>query len=1020
MNYSICMRINYLGKKFVACSYVKLVFILLVFSCQPTFALDIIKTNGEHFTGIIYTQSDIKIKGRVLSEAGVPLPGVSVKIKGSSAGTTTDNNGDFSITVPENGILAFSAVGYETVEVNVAGKTTLTISLVQTTKLLEQVVVVGYGSARKKDLTGSSVSVKGSEIINTPVLTATQAIQGKVAGVQITSSGAPGSTPNVRIRGTGSILGGADPLYVVDGIITNDIRNINAADILTIDILKDASSTAIYGARAANGVVLITTKAGTKGKFTVNYNAYGGVKILTHTVEMAGPNLFTVYSNEAAGAPAILSTDITGSTDWYAELTRPAIFHNHNLSISGGKNKYRYFFSGGYLNEQGTLLDNSYKRITFRYNHDFTVNAKLKFGNNIGFSNYISNNKPYSLFTTAYIAAPIYNAKNSDGTYGYTTKSDVGNPLATLEYTNDKSWGIRLQGTLWGEYQIMKGLSFRSSFGIDAEQNNGRNYSPVYFVGPTTQRNEVSDLNYSKDSIYQWVWDNFITWDKKIGTDHNLRVVVGHTAERRNGWSSSASKNAVGNEKSLWQLNFTDTAGGQQNFRNPVGNYYRRESYFIRANYRFKEKYLLNATFRRDANSNFSKNNRWGNFPSIGVGWLLTSEDFMAKQSFFDLLKLRASYGWVGNDVIAPGQFDLRPTDQLYAYFGTNRYNGATVTGIVDPDLKWEVVKEFDFGIEFSALKEKLTGEIDYYKKRATDALYTVRYLNVGFGNSFLTNAADVVNKGVEISLGWKNQVSSSTRYSLRVNITFNHNNVEKVGLGRAIDFGSLGNGWSVTQTLVGQPIGSFWVFKTDGIFQTAAEVAAYPHVSTTQPGDFKFVDVNNDGIIDNSDRVHVGSHQPKFYYGFNGTLNWKKFDFSLDIFGVSGNKVYNAKKGVRYGGNYNLEFDVANGRWLPGSNNNIIPRAYNGVPYPSDYFIESGSFVRINNITAGYNFGLQKHRMKIDQLRVFVSAQNPYIYTKYTGFTPELPGNQNEAGIELNIYPIASTFTVGVNVQFK
>src|SRR5687767_14911706 len=419
--------------------------LFLLFSFEP------VEASGGWLTAGYLNNSAITITGKVTGENGEPLQGVSITVKGTNQGTTTDALGNFSIAVADDAIIIFSAVGYDLIEVSVAGKTTLSVSLKQSTKMMDQVIVVGYGSARKKDLTGSSVTIKGSDIVNIPALTATQALQGKASGVQITSSGAPGSAPNVRIRGTGSILGGADPLYVVDGIITNDIRNINSADILTMDILKDASSTAIYGARAANGVVLITTKAGSKGKFTINYNAFGGVKLLTHTVEMAGPNLFTIYSNEAAGAPAILSTDITGSADWYDELTRPAIFHNHNLSLSGGKNKYRYFFSTGYLNEQGTLLDNNYRRLTLRYNHDYTVNSKLKFGNNIGFSDYVSNNKPYSLFTTAYIAAPIYNAKNSDGTYGFTTKSDVGNPLATLEYTNDKSWGMRLQGTIWGD-----------------------------------------------------------------------------------------------------------------------------------------------------------------------------------------------------------------------------------------------------------------------------------------------------------------------------------------------------------------------------------------------------------------------------------------------------------------------------------------------------------------------------------------------------------------------------------------
>ncbi len=967
-----------------------------------------------------FAQSNI-ITGKVTGPAGEALAGVSVIVKGTSQGTSTNNAGNFSLNVSDpNSILIISALGYEDLEINLEGRSSVSIKLSMATRQLEQVVVVGYGTQRKKDLTGSSASVKGSEIANIPALTATQAIQGKVAGVQITSSGAPGSAPNVRIRGVGSILGGADPLYVVDGIITGDIRNINSNDIVSIDILKDASSTAIYGARAANGVVLITTKAGTKGRFTVSYNGYAGVKLLMHKVEMSQANLYTVYSNEAAGIPTITTADITGNTNWYDELTRPAIIQNHNISISGGKNNYRYFFSGGYLKEHGILLDNDYTRFTLRYNHEINITSKLKLGNNLSFSNYISNNKPYSLFTTAYIAAPIYMAKNPDGSFGSTTKSDVGNPLATLEYTNDRSHGIRGGGSLWGEYQIIKNLSFRSSFGIDAEKNNGRNYVPVYQVGNTTQKNDVSRLSYSADSIYQWVWDNFLTYNMQFGNAHTLTVTAGHTSERRNGWTQNSSKNNIVNDKSQWKLNFTDTAGGQQNVRNPIGNYYKRESYFTRVNYRFLDKYLINATFRRDANSNFSPDHRWGNFPSIGIGWIISKEDFMADQKLFDNLKLRASYGLVGNDVISAGAFDLKPATQLFAYFGTNRINGATVTSIADPNLQWEVTKELDLGLEFGLLKGKLTGEIDYYHKNATKALYTIPLVNVGFGSQFLTNAADILNKGVEIALGWNDEVNAHTKYSVRGNITFNKNTVQKVGLGKALDFGSLNNGWTSTRTLVGQPIGSFWVFKTNGIFQTSADVTAYPHVTNAQPGDFRLVDVNNDGVIDNKDRVFVGSYQPKFYGGINAGLNWKKIDFNLDVYGNFGNKVYNAKRGVRYGGNYNVEFDVASNRWQPGSNNNTNPRAFNGVPYPTDYFVESGTFVRINNITAGYTIQPKANRAHIGSIRIYGSAQNPLILTKYTGFTPELPGNQNEAGIELNIYPISATYMLGVNIQFK
>ena len=961
---------------------------------------------------------EVEVKGKVAGLTGEPLAGVSVRVKGSTAGTSTIADGTYVLTIPDGTTLIFSSVGFETQEIPLNGRTEINVVLKTVAKDIEQVVVVGYGTSRKKDLTGSAASIKGSDIANVPALTATQAIQGKVAGVQITSSGAPGSTPNVRIRGIGSILGGADPLYVVDGIITGDIRNINSADILSVDILKDASSTAIYGARAANGVVLITTKAGTKGQFTVGYNGYGGVKMLVHKVQMAEPNLFAIYSNDAAGAPNITSADITGKTDWYSEITRPAIIQNHNLSVSGGKNMYKFYVSGGYLNEQGVLKGNDYSRMSIRLNQELNVTSKLKFGSTLSFSHYISNNKPYGVFTQAYIAAPVYNARNADGTYGFTEKSNVGNPLASLDFTHDKSYGNRAGGNVWGEYKITKDLSFRSSFGIDAEQNNGQVYVPVYKVS-STQKNEVSHLYYSADSIYQWTWDNYFTYTKKLGGDHRIVVTAGHTSERRNGWSQNSSKDNISGDKMKWKLNFNDTAGSQQNLRTPIGNYYKRESYFVRANYQFRDKYLVNATFRRDANSNFSPDNRWGNFPAVGVGWIISKEAFMNTQKVFSNLKLRASYGIVGNDVISPGQFLLKPAERLYAYFGTNRINGAIPTGIIDPNLKWEENKEFDVGVEFSMFDKRLTGEVDYYHKNSTNALFTVPLTNLGFGSTFLTNAANIVNRGVEISLGWNGKINEHTKYALNGNVTFNKNEVTNIGLGKALYYGSLNNGYQATATLVGQPIGSFWVYKTNGIFQTENDVANYPHITNTKPGDFRIVDVNKDGVIDDNDRVFVGSYQPKFYGGFNGSVTFKKFDFNFDVYGNFGNKVYNAKKGVRTGGNYNVEYDVAINRWQPGSNENIYPRAFNGVVPPMDYFIESGSFVRINNLTVGYTLQ-PKNNLHVGSVRVYASAQNPIIFTKYTGFTPELPGNQNEAGIELNIYPVSATYMIGLTIQFK
>ncbi|MEJ7627890.1 MAG: TonB-dependent receptor [Ferruginibacter sp.] len=967
--------------------------------------------------------SFIKVTGVVTDASGNPLSGASIKVKGKETGTSTNSKGEFSLDIPGNSTLIISYVGYESKEVELNGRTSVSISLLPIINNSEEVIVVGYGTARKKDLTGSSLSIRGSEIANLPTLSATQAIQGKAAGVQIINSGAPGSAPNVRIRGTGSILGGADPLYVVDGIITSDIRNINSADILNIDILKDASSTAIYGARAANGVVLITTKAGNRTKFSINYNAFAGVRLLTHKVKMAGPNLFAVYSNEAANAPAIITTDITGSTDWYDAITRPGIFQNHNLSVNGGKNKYRYYVSGGYLDEDGILEGNNYKRITFRLNHDISITSRLKVGNVLGYSNYRSENKPFSLFTQAYNAAPLFNAKNPDGSYGNTDKSDVGNPLATLETTNSRSFGHRLTGVVWGEVQIIKGLSFRSSFGIDQERNNGWNYTPAYATflanGSTAnQKNEKSDLNFSRDSIYQWTWDNFFTYDKKFGLAHSLKVTAGHTAERRNGWTNNAdlSNGGVANDKNKWELKFTDTSGGQINTRSPIGNYFKRESYFVRTNYTFKDKYLLNATLRRDGSSNFSPNNKWGLFPAVGLGWILTKESFMEDQKTFNFLKLRASFGLVGNDAISSGQFELKPSEFLYSYFGTDRVNGATILSIKDPNLQWEVVKEYDFGVEFSAFNSRLSGEVDYYNKKATKALYTIGFPTLGFGNEFLTNAADILNQGVELSLGWNNKINTSMSYGLKGNITFNKNSVENIGIGQALISGGLGNGTTATKTTVGNEIGEFWVYRTDGIFQTDADVNAYPHLINTMPGDFKLVDVNNDGMINENDKYYAGSYQPKFFYGFNGTFNWKKFDFGIEVYGVGGNKVYNAKKGLRFGGNYNVELDVATNRWTPGSGINNYPRAFNGTATVSDYYLESGAFTRINNISAGYTFTMKK---VFKSLRVYAHTQNPFIFTKYTGFTPELPGGALSSGIELNAYPISASYMLGVNVQF-
>lgn len=889
-------------------------------------------------------------------------------------------------------------------------------------KPIDEVVVIGYATAKKKDLTGAMSSIKGSELVAQPVLTATQALQSKMAGVQITNSGAPGSSPNVRIRGTGSVIGGAEPLYVVDGVITDDIRNINTADILSIDVLKDASSTAIYGVRAANGVILITTKRGGSGKPKLSYDGYAGVKLMANKIAMARPGTYSNYSNEAAGTNAILKTDITGETDWFQTITRPGNMNNHNLSMSGGSESTSYLFSVNYFNENGILNDNNYERVSIRSNNEYRISDRLKFGNNISLTRWNSNKKPFSLFTDAYNAAPIYDAKNPDGTYGFTTLSDVGNPLAKLEYTDDKTWGNRFMGNFFTDINLKKNLKFRSSYGIDYDNSRGANYQQRFRVSPT-QKYDTTTLTQSEMEKYRWIWDNTLTYTPTLKKGHGMQILAGHTAERYDGFEQSFRLDGVPSAKQYRYLNTgRDPVQGFINYQRPIADYGRRESYLGRVSYNYEGKYLLNASFRRDGSSKFPIQNRWGNFPSVGLGWMVSNENFMKNVRTINSLKIRGSWGRVGNDRINPSEFVTLLSTGLSAVFGDQVVFGSTIAEIKDPNLKWETTEEIDLGVDFEAMNGHIAGVIDFYNKKTIGALFNIP-LPGGLGdnnNSMLTNAADILNRGLEVSVRYNKNSKGKFNYSLGVNATFNHNEVLGLGNGLPTNFGSLRNGEFATRVATGQAIGSFWVYETQGVFQTQAEVDAAPHFLGTKPGDFKVIDQNQDGKINDLDRIYAGSYQPKCFMGMNGSFKYANWDLNIDLLGNFGNKVFNGKKTVRYGGNYNIEKAVADARWTPTNNTNTAPRAFNGVPKPTDYFVESGSFVRLNNLTIGYNLPAKiAKKSKVQGYRFFITAQNAFTWKKFSGFSAELPGNPADAGIELDIYPTSSTFLTGLSIQF-
>lgn len=976
----------------------------------------------------------IHLQGKITDENNKPLIGVTIQVKGAHVGTVSDVNGEFSMSLPDSAVLVVSYVGYQTQEVPVNGRSEIHIVMLSGSSQLNQVVVVGYGTQRRRDITGATASIDGAELVKQPVLTATQAIQGKVAGVQIINSGAPGSSPQVRIRGTGTMLGGANPLYVVDGVITDDITNINTADIVSVDILKDASSEAIYGVRAANGVIIITTKQGRSGKLRVNYNMNVGMRMAANLVKMANSRQYLDYEQAALG-PSLNPTPY--STDWYAQILRRGVEQNHDLSISGGTEKVKYLFSTDYLSDQGIIIDNHYNRFTLRTNDEFGLAKGLTFGIQASYSNARTRNVNLgSAYNDAYRASPLIQSMQS-GKYGNTSLfQNVGNPILDIRDNNNNSYENRLQGTGYLRYKPFSWLTLQSSMGGDLYFTNNKTYNYQFASDTSTfikaggnQSNSLSNLSETYAKSFHWDWDNTATIEKQFG-GNDLKLLIGTTAEEFYSDFLYGFRQNVPADPNLWYLQ----AGDQNTQRNNGGgDKWTRNSYLSRINYSFLDKYLFTGTLRADGSSRFPAQNRWGYFPALGAGWIISSEPFMRQQTIFQLLKLRASWGKVGNDNIPSDAFALTLTPNLPYFFAGNAQSGSAVTQIKDKNLKWETTEESDLGIEFSALQGKLSGELDYYDKKTHDALiYVLIPATLGSqpnpnssvpAGYVLTNAATVQNVGEEITLKWSDQINRDFSYYVGGNISFNKNDVVGLNGGQPYIDGPVGASQPyVTRTDNGHPIGSFYVQKVLGVFQSQAEINSYKDASgnllqpDAQPGDFKYEFKNG-----HLDSVFAGSYQPKAFYGLNAGLNYRNIDFSIDCYGNYGNKVYNGKKAFRQSVLDNVEAATATSRWTNSHHTNTEPRANGGDLPASTYFVESGSYFRINNLTIGYRIAEAKLKNThvIRSLRVYLTSQNLLTIKKYSGFTAELPGTPTDAGIELNAYPTSKTFALGVNVGF-
>ncbi|WP_116788428.1 SusC/RagA family TonB-linked outer membrane protein [Flavobacterium psychrotrophum] len=1013
--------------------------------------------------GISYGQ---QITGQVVDDSGMPVPDVYITVAGSPATASADIDGNFSIAASEGAQLTFAMIGFENVTV-AATTSPMKISLkTSAASNLEEVVVIGYGTQKRSNLTGAVGTVKADQFQKQPQFNAMQSIQGKVAGVQIVTNDSPGATPTVRVRGLGTATAGSGVIYVVDGTVTGDISNINPSDIATMDILKDASSAAIYGSSAANGVVLITTKKGKDGKMNVSVNSTFAARSTLNQVKMANASQYVQYYNENQATlanPVYLSANQPYNTNWYDELTDVGTSTNNNVAVSGGSDKGNYYFSYNNYAEDGILDSNKINRNTIRSNTSFNFfDNKLKLTQNLNYTYTKGNPKPFSAFDEAYRQAPIVPVRYPSGQWGQSfynqttgvvgyqagagetigQLNSIGNPLASVAFTNEETKTSQIQGMFDAELKLTDWLKVNTRLGITKSYSRGLIYNDTrgrWLAADPTRTDAQYDAfqatagegvyTYANNSItatnvesFRYNWDTFLTANKSFG-DHNFTVIAGFTKDKRGDViTTTQSGYNVPTASQNWNMHFAQGATTDELYATPQ----QILSYFGRVQYDYNEKYFLTANIRRDGNSRFKQNaDYWGTFPSVSVGWALTKESFLSDIKGLDFIKIRGGYGLIGNADIGfanATSFLAGVGSQNYNYvFGPNQtlVFGAYAGSPAQP-LSWEKTQEVNAGLDFELIDRRLSGSVDYYNRLTTNAILQVNPVRTSpYADSFYDHGAEIRNKGFELALNWKDQVGQDFSYYIGGTLGTNKNTLESVK--PAYDGqtgGSLANGQITKRLQEGQAVYSWWMYQADGIWQNQTEIDQSAHVTGAQPGQIKYKDLNGDGQIDDRDKKFFDSYLPTYTYGINIGFAWKGIDLSVDGYGVGGNKVYNGLKSTRINGGENVTADSFNGRWTGEGTSNTNPGA-NRTAIASSYYLEDGAFFRINNITLGYTF---KNIIKdINKIRIYGTAQNPFMFTKYSGFTPEINSNGSPAqttGIELSAYPSLKTFLVGVQID--
>lgn len=985
------------------------------------------------------------IKGKVVDSSGMGIPGAIIASSDARATADADFDGNFTINAKPGDILKVSMLGFDSVSVPAtAAPMTITLKEAGDTALKE-VVVIGYGTRKKIDNTSAVTSLKAEDVTKTKVLNASQAIQGKAAGVQVTSSDVPGSTPSVVIRGLGTALGGRNPLYIVDGMPTENINNINTNDITSYEILKDASSLAIYGTRAANGVIIITTKKGKGDRVSVEIESFAGVRTPLKKVKMANSAQYAAYSNASLGTNKF-AADQPVNTDWFDEITRTGSYTQNNISISGASENVKYFFSAGNYQEKAILNGLDYSRTNFRNNNEYKISKKLTLNQNFSFTSANSSPKPLSAFTNAYKQSPIVPVRFSNGQYGVayadgngvaspngSSFNNVGNPVSQLDFYNEQQRSITLQGGLKLDYEILQGLKFTSQFNGEFytwKQYNYEDTKNIWLAANPTRvesrypsSDPVNLLTRGREQYFNWNLSNYFTYNKVFANIHDVELTAGiETSVKGPREKLTIVRKNVSPDSNYWSLynakdaKGVDYVGTVTSLQDVIFNESKLASYFGRFQYKLLDRYLLTGTIRRDGSSNFAKDYRWGTFPSFGIGWIMTKESFLSNIEGVDLIKLRGSWGKLGNQNVPLNNQSY--ASGLNSYLGGSILNeGTSISSQIDPALTWEITEEASAGIDFELFKNKLKGSFDVYNKNTDNVILNIKpFPTSGITVATPSHVGEVSNKGYEIALRWDDKITDNLSYWVGGNFSHNKNeltSLKDVSLSQVIG-GNLGNGQDTKllyNNSVGQPLGSFYLYEYAGVDPANGNMLYY-NASGAK--------VTQDALSATDDKKYVGSILPTSNYGVSLGLVYKNIDFSVDGYGTGGAKVYNGKRAQRFGGE-NIEASMTNDFWTPANTTSSNPKPFNTVPVASTYYMESADFFRINNITLGYKLPLKEDQF-ISSCRIYLNAINPFITQKFSGFSPELNGDGNPygtQGVELDAYPTLRSFVIGANLKF-